>query len=77
MATSKTSIAAMRDELEQLVPACFEANRELCKLDGIRAEWMLEDDFGGPCSSADIRAIEKHAKLPLPPSYRAFLASFG
>jgi len=59
----------MNEKLRGLVREIFKLNAELRSLLGVNTEQAL----GRPATETEIRALETHLEVTLPPSYRDFL----
>jgi hypothetical protein len=76
------AVGAYRKKLEALVPAWFEADRQLGRLlceegEEPPPEESIEEALGTPCSAREIERLERQLGRPLPGSYRAYLLLFG
>ncbi len=68
---------AMRRKLAVLVPKVFEAECEYERQQGFYDGQTLEEELGAPASEVQLRALEAHLGVALPPSYRAFLSLYN
>ena len=59
----------MNQRLQSLVDEIYKLNTEFRAVAGLKVKQSL----GGPASNAQIKALEKHLEVKLPPSYRDLL----